>query len=211
FLVIPFSILFMVLRHEIVMILFQRGAFDTDATRLTAGVLPFFMAGAFAFSAQTFVARGFYALENTLFPALVSTGCMLAGLPVIYGCMKAFGVTGVASGLSGTVIVSTFVLFASWNTKTRNPGKNRVYLFLARLILASLGVGAILSGIHQGLIRLIPPETFFSAFSICIVTGLVFLALMPVAGRLLNIPEIMTVYEKTARRLMPWQKIFPRA
>ncbi|MGM0394779.1 MAG: murein biosynthesis integral membrane protein MurJ [Thermodesulfobacteriota bacterium] len=210
FLVIPFSILFMVLRYEIVMILFQRGAFDADATRLTAGVLPFFMAGAFAFSAQTFVARGFYALENTLFPALVTTGCMLAGLPVIYGCMKAFGVNGVALGLSGTVIVSTFVLFASWNTKTRNPGKNRVYLFLARLILASLGVGAIVSGIHQGLIRVIPPETFFCAFSVCIVTGLAFLVLMPVAGRLLNIPEIMTVYEKTARRLMPWQKIFPR-
>jgi putative peptidoglycan lipid II flippase len=100
-------------------------------------------------------------------------------------------------------------LFASWNQKTRNPGKNRVYLFLARLILASLILGAVLSGIHYGLTRVMPPDTFFSAFFVCIVTGLVFVLLLPVAGRLLNIPEIMTVYEKTARRLMPWQKIPP--
>lgn len=123
FLVIPFSVLFMVLRHEIVMILFQRGAFDADATRVTASILPFFLAGAFAFSAQTFVARGFYALENTLFPALVSTLCMLAGLPVIYGGMKAFGVFGMVSGLSITVIISAAALFESWSRKTRNPGK----------------------------------------------------------------------------------------
>ncbi len=211
FLVIPFSVLFIVLRYEIVMILFQRGAFDVQATHLTAHILPFFMAGAFAFSAQTFVARGFYALENTLYPAVVSTLCMLAGLPVIYGCMKAFGVTGVASGLSLTVIVSSFALYGAWNRKTRNPGDTGVYLFLVKLILASLVMGGILSGIHQMLTRLMPPTTFVPAMGICIVTGLAFLVLMPVAARLLRIPEIMTFYEKTARRLLSWQKKPPRS
>jgi putative peptidoglycan lipid II flippase len=211
FLVIPFSVLFIVLRYEIVMILFQRGAFDAHATHLTANILPFFMAGAFAFSAQTFVARGFYALENTLYPAVVSTLCMLAGLPVIYGCMKVFGVTGVASGLSLTVIVSSFALYGSWNRKTRNPGDTGVYLFLVKLSLASLVMGGILSGIHQMLTRLMPPTAFVPAMIICIVTGLVFLMLMPVAARLLRIPEIMTFYEKTARRLLSWQKKPPRS
>jgi len=210
FLVIPFSILFMVLRHEIVMILFQRGAFDADATRLTAGILPFFMAGAFAFSAQTFVARGFYALENTLFPTLVSTVCMLAGLPVIYGCMKAFDVTGVALGLSVTVVVSAAALFESWSRKTRNSGKNAVYLFLARLTLAGLILGALLWGIHRGVTALIPPVTTVSALGVCAATGLAFLILLPAAGRLLNLPEILIFYEKTARRMIPWLQTRPR-
>jgi putative peptidoglycan lipid II flippase len=35
--------------------------------------------------------------------------------------------------------------------------------------------------------------------------------LMPVAARLLRIPEIMTFYEKTARRLLSWQKKPPRS
>jgi putative peptidoglycan lipid II flippase len=206
FLVIPFAILFIVLRHEIVMILFQRGAFDVDATRITAGILPFFMAGAFAFSAQTFVARGFYALENTLFPALVSTLCMLAGLPVIYGCMKTLGVNGVALGLSLTVMVSAFALFESWSRKTQNPGKKQVYLFLTRLILASLVMGGILTGIHRVLFSLMPPLTLVPAIWICTVTGLVFMVLLPMVGKLFDIPEIMIFYEKIARRLLTWQK-----
>jgi putative peptidoglycan lipid II flippase len=210
FLVIPFSMLFMVLRHEIVMILFQRGAFDANATRLTAGILPFFMAGAFAFSAQTFVARGFYALENTLFPALVSTLCMLAGLPVIYGSMKAFGVAGVASGLTVTVIISAAALYESWSRKTQNPGKPRVYLFLARLVLASLILGAFLWGIHRLVTGLIHPDTLITALAVCAVTGAAFLGLMPVAGRLMGLPEILTFYEKTARRLTLWQKTPPQ-
>jgi putative peptidoglycan lipid II flippase len=209
-LVIPFSVLFIVLRHEIVLILFQRGEFDAHATRVTAGLLPFFMAGAFAFSAQTFVARGFYALENTLFPALVSTLCMLAGLPVIYLCMTALGAQGVALGLSLTVMISAFALFESWNTKTGNTGRYEVYRFLFKLVLVSLVMGAVLSGIHQGLTLLMPPASVVPALGVCAVTGLLFILLMPVAGKLLGIPEIMTFYQKIARRLLSWQKTSPR-
>jgi putative peptidoglycan lipid II flippase len=210
FLVIPFSVLFIVLRHEIVLMLFQRGEFDAHATRITAGLLPFFMAGAFAFSAQTFVARGFYALENTLFPAIVSTLCMLAGLPVIYLCMTFLGAEGVALGLSLTVIVSAFALFESWNRKTGNTGKFEVYRFLFKLILVSVVIGAVLSGIHQGLTLLMPPASPAPALGVCAITGLLFILLMPAAGRMLGIPEIMTFYQKTARRLLPWQKTPPR-
>jgi putative peptidoglycan lipid II flippase len=205
FLVIPFSVLFIVLRHEIVLILFQRGEFDAHATRITAGLLPFFLAGAFAFSAQTFVARGFYALENTLFPALVSTLCMLAGLPVIYLCMTALGPEGVALGLSLTVIFSCFALFESWNKKSGNTGKDLVYRFLFKLILASILIGALLSFIHPVLTRLMPPVSSVPALGICAVTGLLFLLMMPVAGKVMGIPEIVIFYQKTARKLLPWQ------
>lgn len=78
-LVMPFSVLFMVVRTEVVAVLFQRGAFDSQALAATAGVLPWFMAGAFAFSAQTIVSRGYFASQNTLFPALFSTACVLGG------------------------------------------------------------------------------------------------------------------------------------
>jgi putative peptidoglycan lipid II flippase len=209
FLVIPFSILFIILRHEIVLILFQRGEFDAAATRVTAGILPFFMAGAFAFSAQTIVARGFYALENTLFPALVSTVCMLAGLPVVYLCMQALGAKGVALGLSLTVVFSTFALFESWNKRTGNPGKGRVYLFLVKLIFASLCLGAVLFAARQGLAHMVQPVDMGPALLICVATGLLFTILMPAAGMVLGIPEIMTLYKKILERILPWQKKNP--
>ena len=209
FLVIPFSVLFIVLRHEIVMLLFQRGEFDAAATRTTAGILPFFMAGAFAFSAQTFVARGFYALENTLFPALISTGCMLAGLPVIYLCMQVLGPKGVALGLSLTVIFSAFALFASWNQKSRNTGKHLVYFFLLKLVLVSLFMGGVLFFVRQGLAGMIPPTDPVSALVICAVTGLLFIILMPAAGMALGITEIMTLYKKVIEKIVPGHRTPP--
>ncbi len=66
--VIPFSVLFIVLRHETVLMLFQRGKFDAHATRITADSLLFLLTGAFAFAAQTVVVRGYYAVQNTIFP-----------------------------------------------------------------------------------------------------------------------------------------------
>ena len=83
FLVIPISILFMILSQEIITILFQRGQFNAQATLVTAGILPFFMFGAFAFSAQNIVSRGFYATQNTIFPAVFTTICVVLTLPLI--------------------------------------------------------------------------------------------------------------------------------
>ncbi|MDZ7597803.1 MAG: lipid II flippase MurJ [Desulfobacterales bacterium] len=81
-LVVPFSVLLMVLRSEVVQVLFERGQFDAAATALTARVLACLLVGAFAFAAQTVVVRGYYAIQNTLFPALFGTVAVVASIPL---------------------------------------------------------------------------------------------------------------------------------
>jgi putative peptidoglycan lipid II flippase len=206
FLVIPFSVLFMVLRREIVMILFQRGAFDLQATQLTAGILPFFMVGAFAFSAQTIVSRGYYALQNTLFPAIFSTLCVLASLPMIYGFMKLLGIRGVALGLSVSVTINALLLFECWNRKAKNTGKKEVYVFFLKLVPVSLGLGALLQAILLGLRQILDPATLGGSLIICVIIGIVFLILLPLTGFILRIKEISILYDKIFRRIIPWQK-----
>ncbi len=206
FLVIPFSVLFMVLRQEIVMILFQRGAFDIQATQLTAGILPFFMAGAFAFSAQTIVSRGYYALQSTLFPAIFSTLCVLASLPMIYLFMKFMGIKGVALGLTLSVTLSSFLLFECWNRKSRNTSKKEVYLFFLKIIPVSLTIGAILQVTLMGLRHYFDPATLAGNMMVCLITTLVFLFLLPLTGLFLRIKEIRILYDKILRRIVPWRK-----
>jgi len=206
FLVIPFSVLFMVLRREIVMILFQRGAFDMQATQLTAGILPFFMAGAFAFSAQTIVSRGYYALQSTLFPAIFSTLCVLASLPMIYLFMKFMGIKGVALGLTLSVTLSSFLLFEFWNRKSRNTAKKEVYLFFLKIVPVSLVIGALLQATLMGLRHYFDPATLAGSLIICVITTLVFLFLLPLTGLLLRIKEITILYDKILRRIMPWRE-----
>ena len=80
--VIPFSALVMVLRHEIILILFQRGKFDAAATGHTASVLIFMLVGSFAFAANTIVPRAYYAMQDTLFPALYGTAAVVISVPL---------------------------------------------------------------------------------------------------------------------------------
>lgn len=206
FLVIPFSVLFMILRQEIVLILFQRGAFDLQATQMTASILPFFMAGAFAFSAQTIVARGYYALQNTLFPAIFSTLCVGASLPLIYGCMKLLGVNGLALGLSLSVAISSFLLFECWNRKTQNHEKTQVYVFFGKLVLVSLLLGALLQAAAMGLRTLVDTSLFGGSFLVCALVSLIFAILLPLLGLALRIQEIQVLYDKIFKRILPWKK-----
>lgn len=206
FLVIPFSVLFMVLRTEVVSILFLRGAFDEHALEVTAGVLPYFMAGAFAFSAQTIVSRGYFATQNTIFPALFSTACVLGGLPLIYLGMTFMGAKGVALGLSVSVALTTGLLFEAWNRKTGNDAKYQVYQFFGVSVLVSLVIGVMLETIYLGLTTLIPPGPLVSNILICMITGIIFLLLLGLMGKLCKITQIQILYEKLFTKMMPWVK-----
>ena len=205
-LVIPFSVVFMVLRTEVVGILFQRGAFDSRALELTAGVLPFFMAGAFAFSAQTIVSRGYFAVQNTLFPALFSTGCVLASLPLIYAAMTVMGLKGVALGLSVSVMLTTGLLFETWSRKTGNSGKNEVYRFFCTQVMIGLLLYPLLQATYWGMNWVMPGESLVARIGICAVTGAVFVVLLGLVGRLFKIREIQMLYDKILTKGVPWVK-----
>ncbi|WDP93086.1 MAG: murein biosynthesis integral membrane protein MurJ [Desulfobacter sp.] len=213
-LVMPFSVLFMVLRTEVVAILYQRGAFDAQALAATAGILPWFMAGAVAFAAQTIVSRGYFASQNTLFPALFSTACVLGGLPLIWAGMKMMGAKGVAAGLSLSVALTTGLLFEAWSRRTGNKGKTDVYRFFLVCVLLSLASGAALEAVYAGITRIVPTGGLISNLCICTATGLAFLAILGGLGRLFNISEILTLYEriygktlkKIISKVVPWEK-----
>jgi len=196
FIVMPFSVVFMILNKEVVAVLFQRGAFDAHDAALTSGVLPYFMAGAFAFSAQTIVSRGFFAVQNTLFPAVFSTVCVGLSLPLLYAAMAAMGIKGVAFGLALSVIITTGALFEVWSRKTRNTGKSDVYAFFGAMLLVSIVVWLGLKAVHAGVVHLIPVSGFFTHLVICIIVGTIFLIMLAGIGRVFKIREINTLFAK---------------
>ncbi len=196
FIIIPFSILFIVLNYEVITILFQRNAFDINATHRTAQILPFFMVGAFAFSAQTIVSRGYYATQNTIFPAILSTVCVIISLPFIYFCMRLLGAKGVALGFSVSVIIQCLLLFETWNKKSMNTGKSGVYLFLFKMIITSITLYIFLYPSVLVLRDYFESSKFLGAFSIAIILGIEFIILLFCIGKLFKIEEIQLFYKK---------------
>jgi putative peptidoglycan lipid II flippase len=80
FITLPATAGLMVLREPIVSLLFQRGAFDQQSMRLTAGALLYYGMGLWAFSTVRIVLNVFYALGDTRTPVRMAAICIAANL-----------------------------------------------------------------------------------------------------------------------------------
>lgn len=186
----------MALRHEIVFLIFQRGRFDAQATLITTEILPWILTGTVAFAAQTVVVRGYYAIQNTWFPALFGTLSVIAGLPVFYYLMRTMGACGIALALSITAIAQTTLLFHIWSRKSLNEGLPSVYLFFIKILLLSLGMGTVLWKFVDLLHGFLNRNTQIEALLICMITTACFLVMFSVSGYLFKIEEISNILKK---------------
>ena len=198
--VIPFSVLLMVLRHEIILILFQRGKFDSAATGHTATVLIFMLAGSFAFAANTIVPRAYYAMQDTLFPAIYGTVAILISIPLYLVGLNMMGTDGVALAMSLSAIIQVLVLYALWNRRTANRGR-RVYLFYLRMVLFSTLLGLFLAWLKSTALSGIDTSTLIGSIMVCLITGAVFALILLAAGYGLKIKEITGLVDRLRRML----------
>jgi putative peptidoglycan lipid II flippase len=195
-LVLPFSALVMVLRHEIVQLLFQRGRFDAAATDLTAPILIYLLPAAFALSAYAVVVRGFYAAKNTWFPALFGTCAVLASLPLYWYGMQWLGARGIALAVAVSAFLQAGLLYGLWNRKTANADSRRVYGFTLKILAISLLLGGVIEWLRVQVAGLFVPGTAISAAGVCLTVGGVFTLLLLAAGRVFGIPEIRIFFQR---------------
>jgi putative peptidoglycan lipid II flippase len=200
-LVIPLSALFMVLREEVVRVLFQRGAFDAADTRQTAEVLLWLLTGTAAFAAQTVVVRGFYAVQNTLLPAVFGTAAVALSLPVYVAGVRWMGAGGVALAVAASATLQVWLLFCIWNRRSENAGGKSVYLAFFRMLALAVLVGPPLEWLRRTAQGWIDTGGVFGSLAMCVGIGLAFLLLAIPLGRLLGIGEIDRFRDRLAGRI----------
>ncbi len=200
-LTIPLSVLVIVLRHEVVLVLFQRGAFTAESTALTASALAYIMLGAFAFSAQTVVARGFYALQNTLLPAVFGTASVVLSLPLYVIGLKVMGLNGVALACALSAIFQVVVLYVLWNHKQGNPGSRAVYAAILKILALSVGLGVFAHLLRTALLTMVDNHTFWGCILILAATGGLSLVFFSGTGRVFKIQEISAVQDRLVSKL----------
>src|SRR5690554_1570879 len=134
FIMLPSAVGFIILRYEIINLLFQGGEFTTAHTELTSYALLFYSLGLFAHGAIQLLPRGFYALKDTVTPVKITVATV--GLSILLnlfflrytnlhhgGLALSFSLMGLANmllsafylrrkigGIKGGAILKTFVL-----------------------------------------------------------------------------------------------------
>ncbi len=199
-LVIPFSALLVVLRHEIVFLLFQRGRFDALATARTAELLGFLAIGTFACAAQTVVVRGYYAMQNTLFPTIISTLAVAASLPLYWLGVHEMGGKGLALAIAASAILQVTLLFALWNRRSANRESRMVYVFFAKIMALSALIGALLQWVKMNFQFMFSQDTLAANLLICVIISVVFFSAFAGMGYLFRIREISGLVRRVLRQ-----------
>jgi len=139
YLVLPFSVLFLVLRIPIVRLIYGAAQFDWDATVLTGRTLAFFSISIFAQALSLLVARGFYALHDTRTPLIV--GAATTALMIFLGALFVFvykmGVESIAFAFSIASILNFLIMFISLDIKTGGFDRVPLITTMAKIFLAS--------------------------------------------------------------------------
>ena len=146
-LAVPGAVGLIVLRQPIVSLLFERGAFDAQATAMTANALLYFTLGLVGLCLYLPLTRGFYALRDTRTPLLVSLATVAIKFILSIFFIRFMHHAGLALATSVTVLINMLVLAVL--LQYRLPG-----LFDRSFFSFSLAVGIAAASMGIGVSRL---------------------------------------------------------
>jgi len=141
FITIPAMTGLIVLRHPIVALLFERGAFDPVSSRLTADALLYFSIGLWAFSAVRIVVPTFYALQDTKTPVKIATISVLANIVLCLVFMKPLAHAGLALAASLSSMLNFILLILALRNKLGALGGKKIIESIAKSVVCSLVMG----------------------------------------------------------------------
>lgn len=139
---LPASVGVIVLRQQIVAVLFERGAFDAGSTALSASALAGFGVGLAAVAAARILAPGFYALQDTRSPVWVATGGVAVNLLACLALRGPLGVGGIALANSIAAAGIAALLLVLLRRRLGRLEGRLLLASTARIAAASAAMGA---------------------------------------------------------------------
>ena len=149
FVVIPSAVGLFVLAEPLIAMLFQRGQFDYEMTRITAFSLMAFTFGVPSAGVVRNLVPAYYATADSRTPVVASTCSLLSY--VLLGPLFAWkwGVVGLAVAISASSWINATVLIWRFRRKVGNLELPRLFPNLLRMLGASVLMGGVVWGLAR--------------------------------------------------------------
>ena len=199
FITLPAMAGLIVLREPIIAMLFQRGAFDLDSTRLTASALLYYSIGLWAFSAVRVVLNVFYALKDTRTPLKIALLTIAANLILGLALMGPMRHDGLALAFTLASMLNIGLLGFALRKRLGTIGGRSIALSALRSSVCAAGMAA---GVWITARWLLPHDpkagvALLPGLLGCILIGA---AMFGVLARILGMPELQTLMYIIRRR-----------
>lgn len=143
FVTVPAAAGLMVLGEPIVGFLFQRGAFDPQASRMTAQALFYYALGLCAFSSVRVVVSVFYALQDTATPVRMAVVSLLANIFLAMALMGPMLHSGLALATSVSSFINLVLLSIFLRRRIGLLGGRKILFSLLRSVFCSLAMSIV--------------------------------------------------------------------
>lgn len=174
-LVTPISVGAIVLSNPIVKILFERGAFDSKATYMTALALVMYSIGMLSVGLVDILGKVFYSLQDTKIPMINSAISMVMNIIFNLVLIKYLKHAGLALGTSLSSMVCTVLLFRSLKKKIGYFGQDKILKTIFKAIISSVVMGCTTYFSHNILLNILNVGFVHEIIALCgsIVTGII--------------------------------------
>ena len=137
----------------IVRVLFERGAFGTNATYLTALALAMYSIGMVAYGLRDVLGKIFYSLQDTKTPMVNGVIAMAMNMIMDVVFIKFWGLAGLTLATSLSSMACIMLLFRSLKKKIGYFGQDKIVRATAKSLVASLIMGAVAYYSYHYMIR----------------------------------------------------------
>ncbi|MFH1426808.1 MAG: murein biosynthesis integral membrane protein MurJ [Candidatus Kerfeldbacteria bacterium] len=160
FFIIPISIATLLLRAQIVRLVYGSGEFDWTDTILTAQTLGMFALSMFAQAAIPLLARSFFAKQDTKTPVVISSIAMALNIVLALSLAGSMGVTGLALAFSIAALFQMVALLATLRVRHGDLDDELLISSTWKIIIASLGMGLVIQGAKYIVAPMVDMQTF---------------------------------------------------
>ena len=207
FLIIPLSVIFMLLRAQIVRVVLGSGEFDWNATIRAADALAFFSLGLFAQALVPLFVRGFYALENTKTPFLISLFTETVNIILAFILFKPLGVAGLALAASVSTVLNLALLITYLRKIVKRLNGMELLASFWKIMLSALLMALTIQILKYPLAKIFSLQYFGGVFAQGLIAGGAGLLVYSLVCFALKLPEFMALKDSLQKRYLKKQII----
>ena len=199
YLILPMSVVCLLVRAQIERVVLGAGGFSWNDTIMTANTLAFFVLSLFAQALIPLYVRIFFAMKNTLVPALVALLSALVNIACAYWWSQSLGVVGIAAAFSTASILQLVLLWFLAFKKLGGMDLDRQMRTLLEVSASSVIAGLMIVSVKQVIGYTFVINTFFVVLLHGALAGCAVLLVYVVLTWVLKSPEF-TVFQRSLQK-----------
>ncbi len=150
---IPASVFMVVMADPIVRTVYMSGEFSPSKVPATSIALICYSVGIFAWAGQAIVARGFFAMQDTITPVVLGTVATIIFIPLNFILARVMGHGGLALATSIAATIHLLALTVFLRRRLQGLEGGKLLSSTAKILIATAVMGALCIGVRVGMSR----------------------------------------------------------